>query len=473
MKKHLLQKLFAAFLAITLLAGSASAQVQVEAGGAMVLHYLLRDIATIYNSNNPEVSVNVAGGGAGAQLPQLISGALQFLNSPLTLDEHEKSTNDAGAPSPAAIHAARIRNENIPIRAVPIGVDGLDFFVHPSNPVGQLTLEQLRDIFRGKYTNWSELGGNNIPITLYWSGHHTISLPRLNAAGNTPLAQDHKGFMIEEWFLSIADEMQLAPTLQMPPRHPDLVFTAVSNNPGGIGYDGIFFVNRNHRQGNLGTTRSLTILGPDEAEDPARGDEFSRKYPVGRILYVFYHEDLIIPEARDFIDFLLSPEGQRLIGRQVMPLMPPARTFEIGVMPVGRPELEQTVSFQENISNRVNFDIDMHGETEFVVFARNNTLHDGTFPALRTANGTIENRGLFVVHRAGDPETSNSLPNNNVTELNLQNIGRGDVMSFNFNGQTINVAFEPDRSSSGCNAGALTAIAGLLLLPFALRKKRK
>jgi len=472
-KKHLVLKLFVAFFAITLLAGSASAQVITR--GAMLHHYLLQDLAAQFMLENPGANVLVQTGGAGASLPLLINRTADILNSPLTLNELAQTGTD---PANAIADA---NSQGISIEEIKIGIDGIDFFVHPSNPVTSLTLGQLRAIFRGDITNWNEVGGNNHAITVYWPGHHIVDLPRRNSAGATPPGTDHKGFVIEEWFMSFNEMLgtgSFFPGFTFPGHvyepalHQNQIFGAVANNPHGIGYDSIFFVNRDLR-GPGPLVRSLTIIGPDEAEDSVRGDEFSRKYPVARHLLMLIRGGDTSQEALDFLDFIRSPAGQRIIGRAVMPILPPARTFEIAIIPAGSPELEQTISFQENVSNRMNFVVNMHGETEFIVFARNNTSHDGTFPTLRTANGAIENRGLFVVHRDNDPEHFHGLASNNITELRLSNIAHGDAMWFIYNGQRINVAFGSSSSSGGCSTAGFALTAALLLLPIVFRKKRK
>lgn len=49
----------------------------------------------------------------------------------------------------------------------PVAWDAVVFIVHPSNPIQNLTIAQLRDIFQGNLTNWNEVGGRNAPIDLY------------------------------------------------------------------------------------------------------------------------------------------------------------------------------------------------------------------------------------------------------------------------------------------------------------------
>ena len=52
------------------------------------------------------------------------------------------------------------------IMAFPIALDGVSIIVHESNPVGELTNKEIVDIYTGKIKNWSEVGGNNTPITV-------------------------------------------------------------------------------------------------------------------------------------------------------------------------------------------------------------------------------------------------------------------------------------------------------------------
>ena len=129
----------------------------------------------------------------------------------------------------------------------------------------------------------------------------------------------------------------------------------------------------------------MTLKGPDKADD-VKGDEPSRKYPVSRYLYMYIREGDISTEAQDFLKYMLQPAAQKIIGTFVQPLLPPARTFEIGIMPKGKPQLEQKVSFPENISSHKDFKINVDDENEYVVYARNNTIYNGTFPTLKTSS---------------------------------------------------------------------------------------
>lgn len=80
------------------------------------------------------------------------------------------------------------RNETI--ESIPVIKDALVFIVNKNNPVKSLTQDQLRDIFTGKITNWSEVGGNDAEIKVYTRNKDTGSSAFLQSfAGNEKLVQ--------------------------------------------------------------------------------------------------------------------------------------------------------------------------------------------------------------------------------------------------------------------------------------------
>ncbi|MDR1640235.1 MAG: substrate-binding domain-containing protein [Clostridiales bacterium] len=80
-------------------------------------------------------------------------------------DEHAVDLVLSTYPSEADLNLAKSSGENLKIEKV--GVDAFIFIVNKDNPVESLTLDQVRDIYSGKVTNWSEVGGNDIPIIPY------------------------------------------------------------------------------------------------------------------------------------------------------------------------------------------------------------------------------------------------------------------------------------------------------------------
>ncbi|HSW38512.1 MAG TPA: PstS family phosphate ABC transporter substrate-binding protein, partial [Acidobacteriota bacterium] len=100
---------------------------------------------------NPAVSISVSGPGSGAGIAALINKTTGVCQSsrPITESEIEK----------AAANGVSVVEHSI-------AADGIAMVVHPSNPVNDLTLEQISGIYTGKITNWNQVGGNNAPIVL-------------------------------------------------------------------------------------------------------------------------------------------------------------------------------------------------------------------------------------------------------------------------------------------------------------------
>lgn len=113
--------------------------------GSTSMEKLANILAEAFMSKYPNVTVSAEFVGSSAGVEQVIAGAVDIGNASRNLKHSEK---EAGAV------------ENI------IAIDGIALIVDTTNTVENLTKEQLIDIFTGKITNWSELGGNNQPIVV-------------------------------------------------------------------------------------------------------------------------------------------------------------------------------------------------------------------------------------------------------------------------------------------------------------------
>lgn len=132
------------FLLVVLLASVAMAQ-NIKIKGSAELLPVTDRWANNYSKAHPGTTVVSLGGGTGVGISSLADGSADIATSERSLTDSE------------------VKALRSPIDIV-FATDALVFVVHPSNPVRQITMEQLRDIYTGKITNWKDIGGPNLPI---------------------------------------------------------------------------------------------------------------------------------------------------------------------------------------------------------------------------------------------------------------------------------------------------------------------
>jgi phosphate transport system substrate-binding protein len=104
-----------------------------------------------YMDQNPGVTIQVTGGGSGTGVAALLNGTTDIANSSRDLKKNEFEQAAA---------------KNIEPKIYEVAMDGIAVIIHPENRIPSLTIEQISDIFTGKITNWKQLGGSDLPITL-------------------------------------------------------------------------------------------------------------------------------------------------------------------------------------------------------------------------------------------------------------------------------------------------------------------
>lgn len=222
-------------------------------------------------------TVAVTGGGSGTGIAALINGTIDIAQSsrPMKPEENEQVTSKAGAPP----------------REVVVAKDGVTVYVHESNPLTQITMDQLKGIYTGTTRNWKELGGPDAPIAIY---------SRENNSGTYVFFKEH--------VLGGADFAAAAQTLP----GTSAVVNAVSKDKNGIGYGGIAYG---------GGIKHLAILDAQGRPiEPNKATIDDGSYPLSRPLY-WYVSPKASPEASTLVAWVLSPEGQ-------------AHVAEVGYFPV-------------------------------------------------------------------------------------------------------------------------------------------
>lgn len=168
-----------------------------------------------------------------------------------------------------------------------IAIDGLAILVHPDNPVSQLSIETLASVFAGEIRNWSELGGANRPIQLY-------------------ARDDRSGTWDTFKSLVLGKDVSLHGSAKRYESN-DQLSDDISGAPSGIGFAG------------LASVRDSKVLAISDGDAPAlkptRLTIASEDYPLSRRLFMYTPGEATKPLASDFIDFVLSEQGQAIVSR--------------------------------------------------------------------------------------------------------------------------------------------------------------
>ncbi|HMQ52563.1 MAG TPA: phosphate ABC transporter substrate-binding protein [Anaerolineae bacterium] len=229
-----------------------------------------------YRQIKPEISIAVTGGGSGTGIAALINGTVDIANASRAMKENE--IEDA------------LQNGIEPVEFV-VAIDALAIIVHPDNPVSQLTIDQLADIYTGRITNWQEVGGNDAPIILLSretnSGTHVYFLEEVIRQGNAD------------------NEDIFAPQTLLMPSSVGIT-SELSRNVNAIGYDGLGYV----------TEHEKVIAVAEEANAPyglptvATGTDGT--YPIARNLYM-YTAGAPSDAIADYLNWIKGPEGQTIV----------------------------------------------------------------------------------------------------------------------------------------------------------------
>ncbi|MGB5106987.1 MAG: phosphate ABC transporter substrate-binding protein [Candidatus Zixiibacteriota bacterium] len=221
-----------------------------------------------YMKKFPKSVIQVSGGGSGTGIAALFNGTTDICMA--SRDMKPKEYQDA-------------KGKNIPLQRIAVSLDGIAIFLHKSNPVNDLTIAQLKAIYTGELTNWKEVGGPDAEIILYG---------RENNSGTYGYFKEH--VLQEEDF---ADRCQTLPGTAS-------VVNAITKDQNGIGYGGIAWATTVKHAG-------VKISDSTAAIHPTVDAVSNGTYPISRELY-FFLRGTPTPELKDFINWTLSPEGQKV-----------------------------------------------------------------------------------------------------------------------------------------------------------------
>jgi phosphate transport system substrate-binding protein len=249
------------FLSVTAFAWAGNIVIK----GSTTLLPIAQKVAEAYMKEHPDVKISLSGGGSGNGIKALIDGSTDIADSSRFIKDKEvKLAVEKGIyPVPFAVAYDCI----IPV-------------VHPTNTVMNLTLEQLKAIYKGEIKNWKELGGPDRPVVV--------------------ISRDTSSGTYEVWEEKVMMKERVFPGALLQASNGAIV-QAVSKNENAIGYIGLGYVNQSVKP-----VMVNRLAG--SAESTLNGT-----YPISRALYMFT-DGWPKGDTLNFINYMINPgKGQKFV----------------------------------------------------------------------------------------------------------------------------------------------------------------
>ncbi len=218
-------------------------------------------LAEAYQKNN-DVKIEVQQPGSSAGIKNTIEGT-----SDLGMASRDLKDEEAGS-----------------VEGTQMAIDGIAVITNTVNKVENLTMEQVKDIFTGKITNWKEVGGNDAEI---------VVVSREEGSGTRDGFQEILDF----------ESKDLVKSAQISDGSGNVKST-VEGNENAISYISFGYV----KDG----IKSVKIDGVEANDDNVLAD----KYPISRPFLIVSKKDGLSEAAKGFVDFILSEEGQNIVAEE-------------------------------------------------------------------------------------------------------------------------------------------------------------
>ncbi|MFH1613955.1 MAG: phosphate ABC transporter substrate-binding protein [Planctomycetota bacterium] len=222
--------------------------------------------AEAFKGNYPDLEITVKKTGSGDGAAALVDGRCDIAIMSRFVKEKE--------------FKKAVENGIFPVAHV-VAMDGVCVVVHPSNPITQLSTSQIRDIYKGKITNWKEVGGTNLPI---------VAISRDTSSGT-----------YETFHGLVMNKEEMGSKVEYVNSNPQ-AHARVKTTVGAVGYVGIGFLDAN--------VKALKVDGIL----PSRQTITTGQYPVARPLFMFTNGyPKLGSMTYKFCTFYLTETGQEII----------------------------------------------------------------------------------------------------------------------------------------------------------------
>jgi len=281
MKRVLAFFLVTSFLVISCASSSTGAASNspaqyIENKGSDTIVNLALAWAERYQVVHPDVRISVTGGGSGTGLAALINNTVDIANASRKIKDEEVAEAQAKGVEPLEHIIAR---------------DAIAVIVNPENPISELTLQQISDIYSGKIANWSEVGGEDRPI---------VKLSRETNSGT------HVYFLETVLRLGSKENKTLFSTDTLLLPSSEGIIAEVRQNPNAIGYDGLGYVPDDLKMVAIAKEAGGAYVLP------AIETVNDKTYPIARDLYMYTNGE---PSGvvKEYLDWILSEEAQTIV----------------------------------------------------------------------------------------------------------------------------------------------------------------
>ncbi|WP_201774656.1 PstS family phosphate ABC transporter substrate-binding protein [Kiritimatiella glycovorans] len=233
--------------------------------GSSTVGPIAKAFATYFMAANPDINVTVSESGSGNGAKSMVAGNCDIADMSRAMKPVEFK------------HA--VENDVLPVPHV-VALDGIALVTHLSNPVQELSMEQIRDIYLGRIRNWSELGGPARPIVV--------------------ITRDTNSGTFESFEKLVMGDKKIMSGAEVVGSNGQMR-SRVESTPAAIGYVGLGFVEG---------VRALTIDGVEPTPRAIKTGD----YPVARPLFMYTDG---YPELGSalyrFVTIYLSSEGQEIV----------------------------------------------------------------------------------------------------------------------------------------------------------------
>ncbi|MFA6281821.1 MAG: phosphate ABC transporter substrate-binding protein [Candidatus Omnitrophota bacterium] len=220
-----------------------------------------------FMDENQDVNISVQGGGSSVGLASLIDKTTDIADASRAMKDTELEKAGANGVDPKA-HV--------------VAMDGIAVILHPSNKINALTKKQIKQIFTGAFSDWSQLSGASGKIVV--------------------ISRDTSSGTFEAFNELVLSKEKVRPDALMEASN-QAVASVVAKTPGAIGYVGLGFIS--------GDVKAVTVDGVAVSKETV----LLGKYPVSRPLFM-YTNGRPQGAVKEFIDFVLSEKGQKIADEQ-------------------------------------------------------------------------------------------------------------------------------------------------------------